>query len=101
MLLALFAVAGLLVGFAPADASLASPAPAAMPMDMAGGSGCGHNSTPVSRGAQNCAITCCAVLPSLPPIETQARVAIRPVRGRLQALSGIDPGLDPPPPRAA
>ena len=101
MLIALFAITGLVVGFAPMSASLAPPAQAAMPMDMVPGSGCDHSSTPVSHGAQNCAITCCAVLSPLPPIEARRRVAIAPVIGRLQALSGIDRGLDPPPPRAA
>ena len=101
MLLALLAIAGLLVGFVPVSARLAAPAPTAIPMDMAGGSGCDYHSAPVRHGAQNCAITCCAVLPSLPPIAPQTRIAIAPAIGLIHALSGIDLGLDPPPPRAA
>ncbi len=99
--LSLLALLGLLVSFTPASASLASPAPAAMPMSMAQGSGCDRRSMPAGHEAQRCATLCCAVLPSLPSIEARPPLAFAPVLGRLQPLSGINPGLDPPPPRAA
>ena len=99
-LLSLLALLGLLVAIQPAsaraDCPLDSMPAAAMPM-MHHHSG---SSAPMSRDLQNCP-ACLGVLPLLPAIEPHVLLPAAVVAGQPLALSGIDPALDPPPPRGA
>jgi predicted metal-binding membrane protein len=67
--------------------------------------GCGHamapgrHHGPMSLADEMCA-TCCAVLPSLAYIAPRSLAPPAPAPVWVQRLSGVDPGLDPPPPRA-
>jgi hypothetical protein len=56
--------------------------------------------TPIDRSTQQCA-ACLAVLPSLAAAAPQPRLPFAVFASPFHALSGIDPALDPPPPRAA
>ena len=95
MLLALLAVIGIFSLLPMAGASAACPTDtmASMPTMH-------HHGQSAPMGRDACP-ACIAVLPSLPTIETNALppVAVSDSQGR--QLFGIDPGLDPPPPRAA
>jgi hypothetical protein len=99
-LLVLLAALGLLTALGWTAASLAAP-PAAT---QAHEDGCGHAMAPHRHGPMSLAdemcATCCAVLPPLARIAPRALPHLRPTKVNLQPLSGIDPGLDPPPPRA-
>jgi hypothetical protein len=46
----------------------------------------------------NCA-ACLAVLPALAPVGAAASAPFEPFLAELNALSSVDPALDPPPPR--
>jgi len=48
----------------------------------------------------NCA-ACLAVLPALAPVGAAAPAPFQPFLAVLNALSSVDPALDPPPPRRA
>jgi len=96
--IALLAMLGLLVAIQPTSARAACPmdAPATIPMMH-------HHSNapvPMSRDAQNCPV-CLGVLPPLPVIEPHVLPPLTLVAGQAHALFGIDPALDPPPPRGA
>jgi hypothetical protein len=100
-LVTLLALIGLLVAVQPASARagacpLDSAATAAMPM-MHHHSG---SPSPMNRDVQNCP-ACLCVLPSLPVIERHVLPPVALVAGQALELSGIDPALDPPPPRGA
>jgi len=63
-----------------------------------------HGSSPQPQAPMNprldCA-ACIAVLPPLPTVGPQALMPFAPIAQIFQPLSGMDPGLDPPPPRRA
>jgi len=54
----------------------------------------------MSRDVQNCPV-CLGVLPSLPVVDPHVLPPVALVAGQAHALFGIDPALDPPPPRGA
>jgi hypothetical protein len=103
LLVALLAALGMLSALSLSSATLAAPVAAPMKMTPAAHmDGCGHGSmpdAPASHDNQNCATMCCAVLPSLSATARHAMLPSPPTIARLEPLSGIDPGLDPPPPR--
>jgi hypothetical protein len=103
LLVALLATLGLLFALSLSSATLAAPVAAPMMMThTAHMYGCDHGSmpnAPAGHDNQNCATMCCAVLPPLSAIGRQVMLPSPPTVERLKALSGIDPGLDPPPPR--
>lgn len=102
MFLSLLAVAGLLSTLGWNATAMACPLD---PIVTAHAHGCGHAPAPVKtqlpgNPAQLCAV-CIAVLP--PPMQIAAN-APPPAAALLsshQRLTSVDPGLDPPPPRAA
>ena len=101
-LLVVLAVIGLVTALSVSSAAVACPAaPTAAPVHHHGA--CGH-SVPASQPNQPppmfCA-ACIAVLPSLPTAEPQVLRPFTSYASNLQSLSGIDPALDPPPPRRA
>jgi predicted metal-binding membrane protein len=104
-LLVLLAALGLLTALGWTGASLAAPPFAPPAVSQAHEAGCGHPMAhthrhgPMTLADEMCA-TCCAVLPSLARIAPRALAHFAPAQASLQLLSGIDPGLDPPPPRA-
>jgi hypothetical protein len=104
-LLVLLAALGLLTALGWTGASLAAP-PFALPaVSQAHEAGCGHAMAPTHRHgpmslADEMCVTCFAVLPSRARIAPRALTHFAPAQVSLQPLSGIDPGLDPPPPRA-
>jgi hypothetical protein len=94
-LLALLALIGLLaVPGTPLSATC--PQQATMPMHMM------HHgqTTPSPHDPMTCAV-CIAVLPSLAPVEPHATLQMVQPASLSKPLPGIDPSLDPPPPRAA
>src|SRR3954452_2485889 len=96
MLIALLAVIGLLtVPGTTAGAACPQSAPAAMPMmhHMQHG-----QPAPMNHEQQACP-ACLAVMPSLPPVAPFILSPLPLISGSFQSLAGIDPGLDPPPPR--
>lgn len=100
-LLVMLAILGLLSALSVSSAAVACPyAPAALPAQHHGG--CGHDA-PASQPNQSAPLcaACIAVLPSLATPGPQKPAPFSPFAARLQSLSGIDPALDPPPPRAA
>jgi len=101
LLLVLLAVAGLVSALSVSSAAIACPsAPLVAPAPHHGG--CGH-SAPASQPSPStplCA-ACIAVLPPLPTAERQRIAPFTPYATTLHSLSGVDPALDPPPPRAA
>jgi len=100
-LVTLLALIGLVIAVQPASARAAvclmdSMPTATMPMMH-------HHSgtpSPMSRDIQNCP-ACLCVLPSLPVIERHVLPPVALVAAQPLALLGIDPALDPPPPRRA
>jgi hypothetical protein len=104
-LLVLLAALGLMTALGWTGASLAAPPFARPAATQAHDDGCGnamaptHRHGPVNLADEMCA-TCCAVLPPLARIAPPALPHLAPAQASLQPLSGIDPGLDPPPPRA-
>lgn len=107
-LLALLAVLGLLTALAWAGTALACPTHAvlAQPAMHIHGDRCRDTRMPakprsISHDGQICATLCWFVL--APQVEMKAHfpVSFAPFLVRLHALSGFDPGLDPPPPRTA
>jgi len=101
----LLVVLGLLSALAWSGASLAA-APFGPPVaGQTHAHGCGdamaaaHHRGPMSLAGELCA-TCCAVLPPLARVAHQTPVPTALAQTMLQPLSGVDPGLDPPPPRA-
>ncbi|MFL6764140.1 MAG: hypothetical protein ACJ8FO_02970 [Sphingomicrobium sp.] len=97
----LLTVLGLLSALGWSGASLAVPMDSPAVMAMAHGDGCDGAMTPPAGHEQELCATCCAVLPPLLRIAGPLPIPATPLLGRLQPLWGIDPGLDPPPPRAA
>jgi hypothetical protein len=101
LLISALAVFGLLVALGSSGAALASPRGSAA-MAMMPDAGCEHSpAMPASHDMQPCGTLCCAVLPSLARVMALSPVPPMPAAAPLITLSGIDPGLDPPPPRAA
>jgi hypothetical protein len=104
-LLVLLAALGLLTALGWTGASLAASPFAPPAVSQAHEDGCGDAMTPTHRHGpmslvdEMCA-TCFAVLPPLARIAPRALPHLAPAQVSLQPLSGIDPGLDPPPPRA-
>ena len=96
-LIGLLALLGLLVAIQPtsARATCAMDAVATMPMMHHHGS----TPAPISRDIQNCP-ACLAVLPSLPVVERHVLPPVAHFAGLPHTLRGIDPSLDPPPPRS-
>src|SRR4051812_11315765 len=94
MMLALLAVIGIfsLLPMAGASAACPSDTMASMPMMH-------HHGQSAPMGRDVCS-TCMAVLPSLPTIEDHPLPSVALPVGLGHQLVGIDPGLDPPPPRA-
>ena len=103
-LVVLLAALGLMTALGWTGASLAAPINPPATTHVRD-DGCGHamapahHHGPMSLVDQMCA-TCCAVLPPLARIAPRALPHLTVVSADLQPLSGIDPGLDPPPPRA-
>jgi len=97
--IALLATLGLLLAVQPIGAQAAACSmdeAAAMPMHR-------HSNAPApmsSSGVQYCP-ACLAVLPSLPIIEPHVLPPVALVAAQPHRLLGIDPALDPPPPRGA
>ena len=56
---------------------------------------------PISHEGQICSTVCSGVLPPLLVVEATQTPAFAPLAAHLEALSGFDPGLEPPPPRGA
>jgi hypothetical protein len=106
-LLSLLAVLGLMSALSWTSGALACPANSVATHPVSYGDGCGHaakpqrHETPANPDGAVCTTMCVAVLPPLVLIGAHPPLAFAPFVGRLNALSGIDPGLDPPPPRAA
>lgn len=105
LLLSLLAALGLLATLGWNATALACPLDSAAAMTNAHGDGCGHAPAPArspqpGNPAQLCAV-CIAVIP--PPMQIAAATPPPPAPSvsSHQSLSGVDPGLDPPPPRAA
>jgi hypothetical protein len=97
--LVILAVFGLLTTIAWAGAAAACPAEPSVSTPMHHHNGC-EQGVPTDHSVQLCAV-CLAVLPSPAVAQTHAVLPFTPVASRLEPLSGIDPALDPPPPRAA
>jgi hypothetical protein len=97
-LISLLALLGLLVAIQPtsARATCAMDEVVAMPTMHH------HNSpsAPMGRDAQNCP-ACLGVLPSLPVVEPRVLPPVAQFASQPHTLLGIDPALDPPPPRSA
>jgi hypothetical protein len=97
--IALFAVLALLVAVQPISARAAGcPLDSAMTMPRMH-----HHSNvpaPMSPGAQYCPV-CLGVLPPLPAVEAHVLPPVALIVGEPRMLFGIDPALDPPPPRGA
>jgi len=98
MLLAFLAVAGLLSALGTSSASAACPLDS--PIVSAQPDGCEHGSPMKHEVVQPCAV-CLAVLPTVAAIEPSAAMPFPPTAALFSPLRNIDPGLDPPPPRAA
>jgi hypothetical protein len=101
-ILALLAAIGLLFANAPSVAACPRSAAAVHPM-MARTMMMMHHHrqpTPFDRDSPQCA-ACLAVLPSLTAAAPQPRLPFAAFASPFHPLSGIDPALDPPPPRAA
>ena len=96
LLVAILAAAGVLLLF-PAAGSAACGPSASMPMMHHAHH---QGSTPTNHDAQLCA-TCVAVLPALQVPATQSYPPFAAYVSPVTPLSGFDPALDPPPPRAA
>lgn len=106
ILLSLLAVLGLLTALGWTGVALACPSNSVVSAPAMHDDGCGHASTPAKPRSANhdgqiCASLCFGVLPQLPEVKAHPALAYAPPHSRFQPLSGIDPGLDPPPPRAA
>jgi len=106
MLLSLLAVVGLLSTLGWNATAMACPIDTARAAASAAqGDGCGHapapsKSQPPANSVQLCA-ACIAVLPRPMQIAANEAPPVAPSISTLQPLSGVDPGLDPPPPRDA
>lgn len=97
-LMALLALLGLLVAIQPTSARAECPADSVTSMPMMH-----HQSgtpAPMSRDLQNCPV-CLGVLPALPLIEPHVLPPVALHGGQPHVLLGIDPAIDPPPPRGA
>jgi hypothetical protein len=106
MLLFLLVTLGLLSVLAWEGTALACPSSSAAAAPMVRMHGCDHapapaKPRPASHDGQICASLCFGVLLPLAQMEPHVAIAIAPLIDPLQPLSGIDPGLDPPPPRAS
>jgi len=95
----LLALAALVSTLGWSNPSLAA-CPMDMPMAMAGHHHHGSPKPATTEIGSNCA-ACIAVLPMLAPLGTATPPPFLPFAFQLNSLSGIDPALDPPPPRGA
>jgi hypothetical protein len=79
-----------------------TPLSAACPQQISMAMGMMHHdhNAPVTHEQTPCAL-CLAVLPSLPPIRLRAALPAALSVSPFRPLLGIDPTLDPPPPRTA
>src|SRR5690348_16104382 len=105
MLLSILAVLGLVSTLGWNATTMACPLDSAAPAVAMHGDGCSHAPTPAksrlpAAPGQLCAV-CIAVLSRPMQIASSTPVPSAPVAARLRSLSGFDPALDPPPPRAA
>jgi hypothetical protein len=106
MLLSLLAVLGLMSMLGWNATAMACPLDSVAATAAAAHShGCNHSPAPAKpqipgHPIQLCA-ACIAVLPRPMQIAANVPPPAAPATPRLQPLSGVDPGLDPPPPRAA
>lgn len=98
-LLVIVAVLGLLTTNGWAGAAAACPAEPAVQMPMQHDAGC-KRGVPADHSVQLCAV-CLAVLPAPAAVGARAPLLFIPVAAQLEPLSGINPALDPPPPRAS
>ena len=97
VLFVILAIAGLFSALSAASAATACPAePVVASMQHHGGCGDG---VPVRKSTDFCA-ACLAVLPSPRITQPQSELPLTPFASLLEPLSGVDPALDPPPPRA-
>ena len=93
-LLALLALISFLaIPVTPASADCSPPAASSMHMMHHGEGAPAHQQLPCAA--------CLAVLPALPAVGLPAVLPGAAAATLLSALSGIEPALDPPPPRAA
>ena len=102
MLLSLLAVIGLVSTLGWDATAMACPLDTVV---TAHSDGCDHSPAPAKpqlpgHPVQLCA-ACIAILPLPMQIAANAPPPVAPAISRLRPLSGVDPGLDPPPPRAA
>lgn len=104
MAVSFLVVLGLLSALGWSGASIAAAPFGPAAASQTHGDGCGdamalaHHRGSMSLADELCA-TCCAVLPPLARVAQQSPVPMALDQTMLQPLSGIDPGLDPPPPR--
>ena len=100
----LLAIVALFTALAWTSEALACPAStmvtASAPVMHYHADGC-PKPAPVSHREQICGPVCLGVLPALPAIAPVVQLHARVYALILPRLAGIDPALDPPPPRAA
>lgn len=108
MLLPLLAVAGMLFALGWTGAVLACPANALAAHAAHHARTCPHKPAPAPAKPQPlghdgpmCTAVCIGVLPPFVEIASAPLMQAAPLLPRLSPLSGIHPGLDPPPPRIA
>ena len=104
ILLSIITVLGLLSALAWDGTSLACPSASVTASPMMPVNGCGHAPMPAKRrtgshDGQICSSLCFGMLPPIARLEPHAPIAFAPLVLRLEPLFGIDPRLDPPPPR--
>jgi len=106
LLIVLLAVLGLAFELGWTATAFACPLDTLVTKPVAHDDGCGHASqpakpAPMSHDGQLCIAACVAVLPALPLIAPHVLPPVALFSAQPQALRGIDPALDPTPPRAA
>ena len=94
-LISLLALLGLLVAIQPTSARVTCAMEAVATMHH-------HNSAPAPAppSQQYCPV-CLGVLPTLPVVEPHVLPPVAQFASQPHTLLGIDPALDPPPPRGA
>lgn len=93
-LLTLLALLGVLVAIQPTSARVACPIDTVATMPMM------HHHSPAPASQLNCPV-CLGVLASLPIVEPHLLLPATLFIAQPHTLLGIDPSLDPPPPRGA
>jgi hypothetical protein len=104
MLLSVIAVLALLTPLAFAGSVWACPLNTVVTQPSIHAHGCRHapaKPIPVNHDGPMCTAVCIGVLPAPMQFAAARFVPVAPLLARLSSLSGIDPGLDPPPPRLA